>query len=88
MGATRTERLALEGSRSGYYSGGPSYDSAREVSVGQRWAESCLQWIGRDVSTEAEERAAMGESSFSANEGLAPLERAIATCLRGMRNIV
>jgi hypothetical protein len=56
--------------------------------VGQRWAESCLQWIGRDVSTEAEERAAMGESSFSANEGLAPLERAIATCLRGMRNIV
>ena len=79
MGATRTERLALEGARGGAASG-------REVSVGQRCAESCLQWLGRDVAQE--ERAAMGESSFSANEGLAPLERAIATCLRGMRNIV
>ena len=81
MGATRTERLALEGARGGAASG-------REVSVGQRCAESCLQWLGRDVGLAQEERAAMGESSFSANEGLAPLERAIATCLRGMRNIV
>ena len=77
MGATRTQRQAIEG-------GGA--DPYREVSVGQRWAESCLQWLGRDVTPEP--LAAMGDSSFGANDGLAPLERAIASCLRGMRNIV
>ena len=83
MGATRTERLAIEGARGGGASG-------REVGAGQRCAESCLQWMGRDWGRDGahEERSAMGESSFSANDGLAPLERAIATCLRGMRNIV
>lgn len=56
---------------------------AAPVGFGQQWAERCLQCVGRDLTVD--ERNTM---AADANEGLAPLERAIAGCLRGMRNII